>query len=109
MIKPRCLIYNMPIFLSADNRLKPCCFLNPIEKWNEFKKWGEQNGVNVDEDLDVTKHSIDTILKSETYTKLKEGFKTGNTPKECHFQCGPDSYSSTSQTSKHSDYKGDKK
>ena len=44
MIKPRCLLYNMPIFLSADNRLKPCCFLNTIEKWNEFKSEYEKRG-----------------------------------------------------------------
>ena len=105
MIKPRCLIHNMPMFLSADNKLKPCCFLNPIETWNEFKKWGEDNGLDVDGDLDITKHNIETILKSKTWTMLIEGFKTGNTPEECHLKCGPDSYSSTNQTSLHSDYK----
>mgnify|MGYP005990247445 FL=1 len=105
MIKPRCLTYSsMPIFLSADNRLKPCCFLNTVEKFNEFKKWGEDNGIDVDGDLDITKHNVDAILKSKTWTKLIEGFKTGNTPQECHRSCGPGSYSSTSNTSKHSDY-----
>lgn len=109
MIKPRCLLYNMPIFLSADNRLKPCCFLNTVEKYNEFKEWGKDNGVDVDGDLDITKHSVNTILKSPTWLTLIDGFKTGNTPQECYRSCGPNSYRSTNKTSKHSDYKGDKK
>lgn len=104
MIEPRCLIYNMPIFLSADNRLKPCCFLNTVEKFNEFKKWGEDNGLDVEGDLDITKHNVDAIIKSKTWTKLIEGFKTGNAPPECHRSCGPNSYTSTSNTAKHSDY-----
>ena len=104
MIEPRCLIYNMPIFLSADNRLKPCCFLNTVEKFNEFKKWGEDNGLDVEGDLDITKHNVDAIIKSKTWTKLIEGFKTGNAPPECHRSCGPSSYTSTSNTAKHSDY-----
>ena len=108
MIKPRCLLYNMPMFLSADNRLKPCCFLNTIEKWNEFKEWGKNNGIDVAGDLDITKHNIDTILKSKTWTKLIDGFETGNAPPECHRACGPNSYTSTDQTAKHSDYKGAK-
>jgi hypothetical protein len=104
MIKPRCLLYNMPIFLSADNRLKPCCFLNPVGQWNEFIEWGKQNGLNVEEDLDITKHDVETILKSPTWLAVLDGFKTGNAPHECHVSCGPNSYSSTSQTAKHSDY-----
>jgi hypothetical protein len=96
------------MFLSADNKLKPCCFLNPVQQWKEFKEWGEQNGLNVEEDLDITKYDIDTIIKSETWTTLIAGFKTGNTPVECHRSCGEGSYTSTSQTAKHSNYTGDK-
>jgi hypothetical protein len=108
MIKPRCLLYDLAMFLSADNKLKPCCFVNPVESWNEFIEWGKQNGLNVEEDLDVTKHNIDTIIKSPTWLAVIDGFETGNTPKACHIECGPNSYSSTDQTSKHSDYTGDK-
>ena len=78
MIKPRCLLYNMPMFLSADNKLKPCCFLNPTYQWNQFKEWGKQNGLNVEEDLDITKHSVDTIIKSPTWLAVLDGFETGN-------------------------------
>jgi len=106
MIKPRCLLHNMPIFLSADNKLKPCCFINA--QWSLFLKWTKENGLDAEYDLDVTKHDIDTILKSKTWIKLIEGFETGNVPQECHIQCGPDSYISTTQTAKHSDYKGAK-
>ena len=109
MIKPRCLIYNMPVFLSADNKLKPCCFLNPIAQWNEFKDWAKKHNFNIEDDLDVTKHSIETIMKSPTWTTLKDGFATGNSPFICHMECGPDSYTSTSQTAKHSDYKKEDK
>jgi len=97
----------MPMFLSADKRLKPCCFLNPTYQWNDFINWGKQNGLNVEEDLDITKHSVDTIIKSPTWLAVLDGFKTGNAPRECHRSCGPDSYTSTSNTAKHSDYKQD--
>ena len=107
MITPRCLVYKMPVFLSADNRLKPCCFLNTTESWAKFVSWGKKNGLDVEHDLDITKHSYDTILKSPSWQTLIDGFKTGNVPHECHRSCGPDSYSSTNNTSKHSDYKQD--
>ena len=105
MIKPRCLIYNMPVFLSADNKLKPCCFLNPIAQWNEFKDWAKKHNFNIEDDLDVTEHSIEEILSSPTWLKLIAGFETGDTPLECHRACGAGSYRSTTQTAKHSDYK----
>lgn len=108
MIKPRCLIYKMPMFLSADNRLKPCCFLNPTDQWNEFITWGKENGYDVEYDLDVTKHDIDTIVKSPTWLAVIDGFNTGNVPPECVRACGPGSYTSTSNTAKHSDYEEEK-
>lgn len=107
MIKPRCLLYDMPMFLSADNKLKPCCFLNPVGQWKEFISWGKQNGYDVEYDLDVTKHDIDTIVKSPTWQAVIDGFNTGNAPQECHRSCGPGSYISTTNTAKHSDYEED--
>ena len=104
MIKPRCLLYDLPVFLSADKKLKPCCFVNPANQWREFLSWAKANKLDANYDLDVTKHNIETIMKSPTWTKLIEGFNTGNAPKTCFFECGPDSYSSTSQTAKHSTY-----
>ena len=62
MIKPRCLLHNMPMFLSADNKLKPCCFLNPTIQWIEFKLWGKENGYDVEYDLDITKVGSDKKL-----------------------------------------------
>jgi hypothetical protein len=103
-ITPRCLLYNMPVFLSADNKLKPCCFLNPTEPWKQFLSWGRRNGHDVENDLDITKHSVDTIMKSRTWLAILDGFETGNVPGECRHACGPDSYNSTTQTAKHSDY-----
>ena len=105
MIKPRCLLHNMPVFLSADNLLKPCCFLNTTDSWNKFKDWAKDHNLNIEDELDVTKHSIEEIINSPTWLKLIAGFKTGDTPRECHRSCGPGSYSSTNQSSKHSDYK----
>ena len=107
MIKPRCLLYNMPMFLSADNKLKPCCFLNPVNQWKEFISWGKQNGYDVEYDLDVTKHDIDTIVESPTWQAVIDGFNTGNVPQECHRSCGPSSYISTDNIAKHSNYKED--
>ena len=62
----------------------------------------------LEEDLAITKHKVDTILKSPTWLAVIDGFETGNTPPECHRACGPGSYTSTTQTAKHSDYTGDK-
>jgi hypothetical protein len=91
------------MFLSADKHLKPCCFLNASAK--DFKKWAQTHNLNLEDDLDVTKHSIETILVSPTWIKLLDGFKDGDTPKTCHSQCGDNSYTSTTNTAKHSDYK----
>ena len=109
MINPRCLLNRLPIFLSADNKLKPCCFVNPAEQWRGFLLWAEKNDLDANYDLDVTKHSIEAIMKSPTWTTLKDGFATGNSPFVCHMECGPASYTSTSQTAKHSDYKKEDK
>ena len=105
MIKPRCLIYELPMFLSADNKLKPCCFLNTTEQWKSFIEWGKQHNVNVEYDLDITKHKIEEIIDSPTWKELIKTFKTGDAPLTCDLNCGPDSYTSTSNTAKHSDYK----
>jgi hypothetical protein len=105
MIKPRCLMYNLPMFLSADNKLKPCCFLNTTEQWKEFILWAKDRGFDAEYDLDVTKHNVDNIIDSPTWKALIKSFKTGDTPSECWNSCGPDSYTSTSNTAKHSDYK----
>lgn len=114
MIKPRCLLYNMPMFLSADNKLKPCCFLNTTEQWNDFIKWGKRLGFDVEHDLDITLHSVETIIESPTWKGLIASFSQENQgsdivgrscPPECYNSCGPGSYSSTNQSSKHSDYK----
>jgi hypothetical protein len=105
MIKPRCLLYNMPMFLSADNHLKPCCLVNPTEEWQEFVAWAKQNGLDAEYDLDITKHSIDDITQSPTWLAVIDGFKTGNVPPECHRSCGPNSYVSDTNTAKHNTYK----
>ena len=41
-LKPRCTLYKNPMFLSADKKLKPCCFLNPHAEWKIFKDIIEQ-------------------------------------------------------------------
>lgn len=114
MIKPRCLMYNLPMFLSADNKLKPCCFLNTTEQWKEFIEWGKQRGFNVEHDLDITLYTVETIIESPTWKGLIASFSQENqgdaivgrsSPPECYNSCGPGSYTSTSNTAKHSDYK----
>jgi hypothetical protein len=107
MIKPRCLLYDLPIYLSADQKLKPCCFVNPADQWKDFLRWGKENKLDVEYDLDVTKHTIEIITTSPTWLAILDGFKTGNAPSTCFKECGPSSYSSTTQTAKHSDYKQD--
>ena len=104
MISPRCLLHNMPMFLSADNHLKPCCFLNTTTEWDEFKKWAEGHNLNIEDDLNVNNHTMAEIINSPTWIKLLDGFKTGDVPRVCNAECGPGSYSSTNQSSKHSDY-----
>jgi hypothetical protein len=109
MIKPRCLIYKMPMFLSADNKLKPCCFLNTTSEWVDFIKWCKERSLDAEYDLDITKHSIDTIIKSPSWKALLDSFDSHvGSPGTCRKNCGPNSYTSTSQTAKHSDYTGDK-
>ena len=70
MIKPRCLLYNLPMFLSADNKLKPCCFLNTTKQWKEFIEWGKQRGFNVEHDLDITLYTVETIIESSIKNKI---------------------------------------
>ena len=107
MIKPRCLLYKLPVFLSADKKLKPCCFVNTSGQWLKFLSWAAENNLDANYDLDVTNHSIEEIMTSPTWLAVLDGFKTGNVPSTCVKECGPGSYSSTTQTAKHSDYKQD--
>jgi hypothetical protein len=104
-LKPRCTLYKNPMFLSADKKLKPCCFLNPHAEWKIFKEWGEERGLDISEDLDIIKYSRKEIFESATWKGLLESFKTNDAPYTCYKECGHNSYTSDTMTAKHSQYK----
>lgn len=105
MITPRCIVNGMPMFLSADSKLKPCCFLNTSREYAAFITWGKQRGYDVEFDLDTTLHSINEIHNSPTWKGLIESFKTeGDSPEVCDRACGPGSYTSTTGNAKHSTF-----
>jgi hypothetical protein len=105
IVSPRCILYGMAMFLSADKRLKPCCFLNPYHEWKLFVKWGEENKLDVANDLDLTKHTKEEVMKSDTWLKLIDSFDKPNaSPATCYRECGSKSWESTNMVQKYSDF-----
>ncbi len=104
-VKPRCTLYGMPMFLSADKKLKPCCFLNPYHEWKSFIEWGKANGLDINSDLDLEKNTKEQVMKSPTWLKLIDSFdKINASPFTCYKECGTKSWESTNMVQKYSDF-----